>query len=63
MENADAGRPMTTAQVISRAGGMPRPGFFDLAVALGRFPEDPRLQNAAWMAECAAVFGTQAEAS
>jgi hypothetical protein len=55
-----AGRPMIAALVISRAGNLPRRGFFDLAVALGRFPADPGSHRAAWQAECAAVFGQQA---
>ena len=62
-EDVAAGRPMIAALVISREGDMPRRGFFDLAVALGRFPEDPRQHRAAWQAECAAVFGTQSDAS
>lgn len=62
-EDVAAGRPMIAALVISRAGDMPRRGFFDLAVALGRFPEDPRQHRAAWQAECAAVVRTQADAS
>ena len=62
-EDVAAGRPMIAALVISRAGDMPRRGFFDLAVALGRFPEDPRQHRAAWEAECAAVLGTRSEAS
>jgi hypothetical protein len=62
-EDVAAGLPMIAALVISRAGDMPRRGFFDLAVALGRFPEDPRQHRAAWQAECAAVFGTQSDAS
>jgi hypothetical protein len=62
-EDVAAGRPMIAALVISRAGDMPRRGFFDLAVALGRFPGDPRQHRAAWEAECAAVFGTRADAS
>jgi hypothetical protein len=62
-EDVAACRPMIAALVISRAGDMPRRGFFDLAVALGRFPKDPHLHRAAWQAECAAVFGTQADAS
>lgn len=61
-EDVAAGRPMIAALVISRAGDMPRRGFFDLAVALGRFPEDPRQHRAAWEAECAAVFGPRADA-
>ena len=56
-EDVAAGQPMIAALVISRAGDMPRRGFFDLAVALGRFPEDPAQHRAAWQAECAAVRG------
>jgi hypothetical protein len=59
-EDVAACRPMIAALVISRAGDMPRRGFFDLAVALGRFPEAPRQHRAAWEAECAAVVGTEA---
>ncbi len=55
-EDVAAGRPMVAALVISRAGDMPRRGFFDLAVALGRFPEDSAQHRTAWQAECAAVF-------
>ena len=62
-EDVAAGRPMVAALVISRAGDMPRRGFFDLAVALGRFPEDPRQHRAAWKAEWAAVLGTRSDAS
>lgn len=58
-EDVGAGRPMIAALVISRAGDMPRRGFFDLAVALGRFSDDPAQHRAAWQAECTAVFGTQ----
>ncbi len=56
-EDVAAGRPMIAALVISRAGDMPRRGFFDLAVALGRFPDNPAQHRAAWRAECEAVFG------
>ncbi|MFN4091093.1 MAG: hypothetical protein ACK4QW_18890 [Alphaproteobacteria bacterium] len=62
-EDVSAGRPMIAALVISRAGDMPRRGFFDLAVALGRLPGDPRQHRAAWEAEYTAVFGTQSDAS
>lgn len=61
-EDVAAGRPMIAALVISRVGDMPRRGFFDLAVAMCWFPEDLRQHGAAWQAECAAVFGTQADA-
>ncbi|MFB2533105.1 hypothetical protein ACEYYA_13130 [Paracoccus sp. p3-h83] len=40
-EDVAAGRPMIAALVISRAGDMPRRGFFDLAVALGRLRKIP----------------------
>ncbi|WP_299363102.1 hypothetical protein [uncultured Paracoccus sp.] len=56
-EDVVAGRPMIAALVVSRADGLPRRGFFDLAVALGRFPADPGGHRAAWQAECAAVLG------
>lgn len=59
-EDIAASRPMVAALVVSRAGDMPRRGFFDLAVALGRFPADPDSHRAAWQAECAAVLGKQA---
>jgi hypothetical protein len=62
-EDVAAGRPMIAALVISRASDIPRRGFFNLAVALGRFPEDPLQHRTAWEAECAAVFGTQTDAS
>ncbi|PMR81796.1 hypothetical protein [Halomonas urumqiensis] len=41
-EDAEQGRPFIAALVVSRRGeGMPARGFFDLAVALGRFPDEP----------------------
>ena len=55
-EDVATGCPMIAALVISRAGDMPRQGFFDLAVELGRFPDDPDAHRAAWQAECAAVL-------
>lgn len=58
-EDVAAGRPMIAALVISRAGDMPRRGFFDLAVALGRFPDDRAAHRSAWQAECEAIFGAQ----
>ena len=60
-EDVAAGRPMIAALVISRAGDMPRRGFFDLAVVLGQFRDDDAQHRAAWQAECAAVLGTQAD--
>lgn len=56
-QDVAAGRPMIAALVVSRTDGLPRRGFFDLAVALGRFPVDPAEHQAAWRAECAAVLG------
>ena len=58
-EDAAAGRPMIAALVVSRVGEMPRPGFFELAAALGRFPPDPAQHHDAWEAECIAVRGMQ----
>jgi len=60
-EDVFAGRPMVAALVVSRAGDLPRRGFFDLAVALGRFPDDPERHRVAWQAECAAVLGKEVE--
>lgn len=54
-EDVAAGRPMVAALVVSRTDGLPRRGFFDLAVELGRFPADPEHHRAAWQAECAAA--------
>ena len=58
-EDVAAGRPMIAALVISRAGDMPRRGFFDLAVSLGRLPDDPTQHRAAWQAEYSAVLRGQ----
>ena len=55
-EDVAASHPMIAALVISRAGDMPRRGFFDLAVALGRYPDDPDQYRTAWEAECATVL-------
>lgn len=40
-EDAEQGRPFIAALVVSRRDSLPARGFFDLAVALGRFPADP----------------------
>ncbi|MFG6138037.1 hypothetical protein [Halomonas sp. B23F22_10] len=51
-EDAAAGRPFIAALVVSRQGeGLPREGFFALAVELGRLPQDPALQAEAWREE------------
>lgn len=42
-EDVTARRAMFAAVVVGRQGdGLPRPGFFECAVALGRFPADSR---------------------
>lgn len=48
-----AGRSLIAALVISRRGDLPRQGFFELAVALGRFPADPAQHEAAYREEFA----------
>ncbi|MBZ9538867.1 hypothetical protein KGQ90_07945 [Modicisalibacter tunisiensis] len=51
-EDAEAERPLMAALVVSRQGqGLPARGFFDLAVALGRFPEEPARHIDAWRGE------------
>jgi len=54
-EDIAAGRAMIAALVVSRTGEMPRPGFFEPAVALGRFPDYPTKHHDAWETECLAV--------
>ncbi|XKE46114.1 hypothetical protein LG302_02960 [Halomonas organivorans] len=56
-EDAADGRPFIAALVVSRQGeGLPREGFFELAVALGRFPADPATHAEAWRAEVRRVL-------
>ncbi len=51
-QDVAAGRPMIAALVISRRGdGLPGSGFFEKAVALGRFPSDPNQQCACYIEE------------
>ncbi|PXY00237.1 hypothetical protein [Halomonas sp. LBP4] len=50
-EDVAAGRPMIAALVVSRRGDLPRQGFFELAVELGRFPADPARHEAAYRQE------------
>lgn len=51
-EDAAQEKPLMAALVISRRGeGLPAEGFFELAVALGRFPADRALHEAAYHAE------------
>ncbi|NWN84048.1 MAG: hypothetical protein HLX48_13805 [Halomonas sp.] len=44
-------RPLLAALVVSRRGELPRAGFFELAVELGRFPADPALHEQAYREE------------
>lgn len=55
-EDVAAGRPMIAALVVSRRGDLPRQGFFELAVALGRFPTDPAQHETAYREEVARVL-------
>nr|WP_284047878.1 hypothetical protein [Halomonas gemina] len=55
-EDVAAGRPMIAALVVSRRGDLPRQGFFDLAVALGRFPADPARHAAVYRQELGQVL-------
>ncbi len=55
-EDAAAGRPMVAVLVVSRRDELPRQGFFDLAVELGRFPADPALHGSAYRQELAQVM-------
>ncbi len=51
-EEAAQQKPFTAALVVSRRGeGLPAAGFFELAVALGRFPADAALHESAYRAE------------
>ncbi|WP_027966075.1 hypothetical protein [Halomonas halocynthiae] len=51
-EDAAAGRPFIAALVVSQRGeGAPAPGFFELAVALGRLPAERNLQLSAYRDE------------
>lgn len=51
-EDVAAGRPMIATLVISRRGeGLPASGFFEKAVALGRFPNDPAQHSARYTEE------------
>lgn len=52
-EDVAAGRPLLATLVVSRRGELPARGFFDLAVALGRFPADPARHAEAYRAELA----------
>jgi hypothetical protein len=51
LEDAGQGRPFIAALVVSRRGDLPAPGFFELAVQLGRFPADPAQHAEAYREE------------
>jgi hypothetical protein len=57
-EDVAAGRPLIAALVVSRRGALPRQGFFELAVELGRFPADPACHAAAYRQELEGVTGS-----
>ncbi|EHJ92560.1 hypothetical protein [Vreelandella boliviensis] len=51
-EDAAQHKPFTAALVVSRRGdGLPAAGFFELAVALGRFPADTAQHEVAYRIE------------
>lgn len=51
-EDVAAGQPMIAALVVSRRGDhLPAVGFFEKAVALGRFPEDVEQHHARYAEE------------
>lgn len=58
-EDADAGRPLIAALVVSRRGDLPRKGFFELAVELGRLSPDPAQHEAAYREEFARVMASR----
>ena len=55
-EDVAAGRPLIAALVVSRRGELPRAGFFELAVELGRFPTGSAEHEAAYREELEAVL-------
>ncbi|MCA1773745.1 MAG: hypothetical protein LC677_14535 [Halomonas sp.] len=57
-EDVAAGRPMIAALVVSRRGdNLPAAGFFERAVALGRFPADTRQHEALYIVEYEKALG------
>ena len=59
-EDAQQGRPMIAALVVSQRGeGLPATGFFELAAELGRLPADPARQLDAYREECRRVLATR----
>lgn len=55
-EDAEQGHPFIAALVVSRRGNLPAPGFFELAVELGRFPADPARHAEAYREELQQVL-------
>ncbi|MBR9879938.1 MAG: hypothetical protein GYB17_10600 [Gammaproteobacteria bacterium] len=59
-EDVAAERPLIAALVVSRqAPQLPGPGFFELAVALGRLDEEPTSHLEAYQRELAAALATR----
>ncbi|MEQ6888562.1 hypothetical protein ABE957_07735 [Halomonas sp. CS7] len=58
-EDAAAGCPLIAALVVSRRGELPRAGFFELAVELGRFPADPAGHEVAYRQELRQVLAAR----
>ncbi|PRY66522.1 hypothetical protein B0H98_101515 [Vreelandella songnenensis] len=59
-EDAASRQPLMAALVVSRRGEpLPAAGFFELAVALGRFPDDPSRHAAAYRAEYAQALASR----
>ncbi|MCM5705414.1 hypothetical protein [Larsenimonas salina] len=59
-DDARAHQPFIASLVVSQRGhGLPADGFFELAVALGRFPADPQKQREAWENEYAKAIGAR----
>ena len=50
-KDVEASRPLIATLVVSRCDDLPRRGFFEKAVALGRFPDDPAMHEAAYRKE------------
>jgi len=59
-EDVEADRPLIASLVVSQRGDLPRPGFFEKAVALGRFPADPAMHDAAYRKEFEQVLAVRA---
>ncbi|MFG6667010.1 hypothetical protein ACGK9R_07860 [Halomonas sp. HNIBRBA4712] len=58
-EDAESGRPFLAALVVSRRDGVPGHGFFELARALSRFPDDPTRQRDAYHREFARALAAR----